>query len=135
MCRAFAPVLAANSGGAIVNMLSVVSFFTNPIYGSYCASKAAQWSLTNGIRTELARQGTLVVGVHAGYIETEMAAAFDAPKISPESVVQQVLDAVEAGDVEVLADDRTRLIKESLPHDHELIYPPIQASWDAAQSS
>ena len=58
MCRAFAPVLAANGGGAIVNMLSVTSFYTNLIDASYGASKAAEWSLTNGVRLELHHQGT-----------------------------------------------------------------------------
>ena len=100
MCRAFAPVLAAAGGGAIVNMLSVTSFFTNPFDASYGASKAAEWSLTNGVRLELHHQGTLVVAVHAGFIDTEMAALTDAPKISPESVAAQVFDAVEAGQVE-----------------------------------
>lgn len=132
MCRAFAPVLAANGGGAIVNMLSIVSFFTNPFNGSYGASKAAELSLTNGVRVELAGQGTLVVAVHAGFIDTDMTAGIDVPKISPESVAQQALDAVEAGEIEVLADERTRSVKASLPRDHELIYPSIQASWDAA---
>ena len=98
MCRAFAPVLAANGGGAVVNMLSVTSFYTNPLNASYGASKAAGWSLTNGIRIELAHQGTLVVAVHASFIDTDMAAGIDAPKISPESVAQQTFDAVEAGD-------------------------------------
>jgi NAD(P)-dependent dehydrogenase (short-subunit alcohol dehydrogenase family) len=130
MCRAFAPVLAANGGGALVNVLSVVSWFTNPVNGSYGASKAAEWALTNGIRIELARHGTLVVAVHASFIDTGMAAGFDAPKVSPASVVRQVLDAVEAGQIEVLADERTRHVKASLPRDHELIYPPIQAAWD-----
>jgi len=132
MCRAFAPLLAANGGGAIVNMLSVASFYTNPFTASYGASKAAAWSLTNGVRTELHHQGTLVVAVHAAFIDTDMAAGIDAPKISPESVAQQALDAVEAGQVEVLADERSRTVKASLPHDHELIYPPIQEFWDAA---
>jgi len=132
MCRAFAPVLAANGGGAVVNMLSVTSFFTNPFNASYGASKAAEWSLTNGIRTELHHRGTLVVGVHAGFIDTDMAAGLDVPKISPESVAAQVFDAVEAGQVEVLADERTRSVKASLPRDHELIYPPIQELWDSA---
>jgi NAD(P)-dependent dehydrogenase (short-subunit alcohol dehydrogenase family) len=130
MCRAFAPVLAANGGGAVVNMLSVTSFYTNPLNASYGASKAA-WSLTNGIRIELHHQGTLVVAVHAGFINTDMAALVDAPKISPETVAQQACDAVEAGQVEVLADERTRFVKASLPRDHELIYPPVQAFWDA----
>jgi short-subunit dehydrogenase len=132
MCRAFAPVLAANGGGAIVNMLSVTSFYTNPLNASYGASKAAGWSLTNGIRTELHHQGTLVVAVHAGFIDTDMAALVDAPKISPQSVAQQICDAIEAGQVEVLADDRTKFVKASLPRDHELIYPPIEEFWDAA---
>ena len=74
MCRAFAPVLAANGGGAIVNMLSVTSFYTNPFDASYGASKAAAWSLTNGVRLELHHQGTLVVAVHASFIDTDMAA-------------------------------------------------------------
>ena len=132
MCRAFAPVVAANGGGAIVNMLSVTSFYTNPLDASYGASKAAAWSLTNGIRVELAHNGTLVIGVHAGFIDTDMAALTDAPKVSPESVAQQVFDAVEAGQIEVLADDRSRFVKASLSRDHELIYPDVQAFWDAA---
>ena len=132
MCRAFAPVLAANGGGAIVNMLSITSFYTNQLNASYGASKAAAWSLTNGIRIELHHQSTLVVAVHAGFIDTDMAALVDAPKISPESVAQQVFDAVEAGQIEVLADERTRFVKASLPRDHELIYPPVQSFWDAA---
>jgi len=132
MCRAFAPVLAANGGGAIVNMLSITSFYTNPFNASYGASKAAGWSMTNGVRLELHHQGTLVVAVHAGFIDTDMAALTDAPKISPESVARQVFDAVEAGQIEVLADERTRTVKASLSRDQELIYPPIQEFWDEA---
>jgi NAD(P)-dependent dehydrogenase (short-subunit alcohol dehydrogenase family) len=132
MCRAFAPVLAANAGGAIVNLLSVTSFFSNPENGSYGASKAAEWSLTNGVRIELAQQGTLVVGVHAGFIDTQMAAelARGLPKLDPLDVVRQVLDAVEAGQVEVPAGQRTQRVKSLLPDDHEKIYPAIQATWD-----
>ena len=132
MCRAFAPVLAANGGGAIVNMLSITSFYTNPFNASYGASKAAAWSLTNGLRLELHRQGTLVVAVHSGFIDTDMAALVDLPKNSPDSVARQVFDAVEAGQVEVLADERTRTVKASLSRDHELIYPPVQEFWDEA---
>ncbi|HEY5358975.1 MAG TPA: SDR family oxidoreductase [Streptosporangiaceae bacterium] len=133
MCRAFAPVLAANGGGALVNMLSIVSWFTNPNNGTYGASKAAEWAMTNGVRVELARQGTLVVAVHAGFIDTDMTAAIDAPKISPADVARQVLDGVEAGQVEVLADERTRRVKASLSRDQELIYPAVQADWDNAR--
>jgi NAD(P)-dependent dehydrogenase (short-subunit alcohol dehydrogenase family) len=132
MCRAFAPVLAANGGGAIINMLSVTSFYTNPFDASYGASKAAAWSLTNGVRLELHHQGTLVVAVHASFIDTDMAALTNAPKDSPESVAQQAFDAVEADQVEVLCDERTRTIKAELSRDQELIYPPVQKFWDDA---
>ena len=132
MCRAFAPVLGRNGGGAIVNMLSVTSFYTNPFNASYGASKAAEWSLTNGIRLELHHQGTLVVAVHAGFIDTDMAAMVDAPKISPETVARQAFDAVEAVQAEVLVGERTRSIKASLSRDQELIYPSVQELWDSA---
>jgi hypothetical protein len=73
-----------------------------------------------------------VVAVHAGFIDTDMAALVDAPKNSPDAVAQQAFDAVEAGQTEVLADERTRTIKAQLSRDHELIYPPVQEFWDAA---
>jgi NAD(P)-dependent dehydrogenase (short-subunit alcohol dehydrogenase family) len=132
MCRAFAPVLAANGGGALVNILSITSWFANPLNGSYCASKSAAWSLTNAARVELRRQGTLVTGVFAGVIDTEMGAAFPhLPKTTPQRVVDQTLDGVEAGAEEVLCDDRTRSVKAALPHDLTVIYPQHQATWDA----
>ena len=114
MSRQFAPVLARNGGGALVNMASVLSWVTFPTVGGYAASKAAVWSLTNEIRQELSAQNTLVVGVHAGYIDTDMAAGVDQSKISPDDVVAQVLDAIEAGREEVLADGLSRAVKAGL---------------------
>jgi len=131
MCQAFAPVLARNDGGALVNMLSIVSFFNRPSIGSFCATKAALWSMTNGIRIELRSQGTLVVGVHAGFIDTRQAVGFHGPKHDPADVAALVLDAVEAGQEEVLADERTRTMKASLPRDQELIYPEVEKAWRA----
>jgi NAD(P)-dependent dehydrogenase (short-subunit alcohol dehydrogenase family) len=131
MCRAFAPVLGANGGGAIVNMLSLSSFRTSPFDASYGASKAAEWSLTNGVRLELHHQGTLVVGVHASFVDTDMSALTNEPKDSPESVARQAFDAVEAGQPEVLADQQTRTVKADLSRDQELIYPPLQEFWDS----
>ncbi len=125
MCRAFAPVLGANGGGALVNMLSVLSFISFPQIGSYSASKAAAWSLTNGVRLELAAQGTLVVGVHAGFIDTDMAARIDEPKISPIEVARQAFDAVEAGQLEVLADGLSRDVKAALSAELEVLYPAL----------
>ncbi len=67
-------MLAAHGGGAIVNMLPLFSFRISPFDASYGASKAAEWSLTNGVRLELHNQGTLVVGVHASFIDTDLSA-------------------------------------------------------------
>ncbi|NMN95466.1 SDR family oxidoreductase [Antrihabitans stalactiti] len=114
MSRQFAPVLGRNGGGALVNMASVLSWITFPAVGGYAASKSAVWSLTDAIRQELSAQNTLVVGVHAGYIDTDMAANVAEAKVSPEDVVAQVLDAVEAGQEEVLADGLSRAVKAGL---------------------
>ncbi|MGW0206513.1 SDR family oxidoreductase [Streptomyces sp. NPDC003233] len=114
MCRAFAPLLVGNAPGAIVNVLSIASWFTNPAMGSYSASKAAAWAMTNGVREELRDTGVLVVGVHCGYIDTDMAAHVNGPKNTPESIAAQAFDAVQAGRTEVLADERTRRAKADL---------------------
>jgi NAD(P)-dependent dehydrogenase (short-subunit alcohol dehydrogenase family) len=131
MCRAFAPVLAKNGGGALVNMLSVASWLASPFNGSYSASKSAEWALTNAIRTELRATGTLVVGVHAGWIDTDMAADVPAAKLSTRDVAAQTVEAVQRGDEEVITDDSTRQVKASLPSDHSSLYPEIQKQWDA----
>ena len=114
MSQAFAPVLRANGGGALVNMLSVLSWINMPVMSGYSASKAAAWSLTNGLRNELRGQGTLVVGVHAAFIDTDMARHVPAPKTSPDEVVRQVLEAVAQGQEEVFADAITRAVKTGL---------------------
>jgi NAD(P)-dependent dehydrogenase (short-subunit alcohol dehydrogenase family) len=112
--RAFAPVLAANDGGALVNVLSVLSWVAIPRTGAYSASKAAAWSLTNSTRAELRAQDTLVVGVHVAYMDTDMAANAPGPKLPPGELAVQILDAVEAGQEEVLGDEITRGAKAGL---------------------
>ncbi|HEX7841448.1 MAG TPA: SDR family oxidoreductase [Kofleriaceae bacterium] len=114
MARAFAPVLANNGGGAIVNVLSVASWLSSPQLATYGASKAAAWSLTNGLRNELRGQGTQVVAVHVGYIDTDLAREIQAPKLSPDEVVRAVLAGVEAGQDEVLVDELSRQVKQGL---------------------
>ena len=121
LSRAFAPVLAMNGGGAIVNLLSVVSWVAVPSAGTYSASKAAAWALTNWLRTALREQGTQVVGVHAGPVDTDMASEITLPKVKPIFVVRQALSAVEAGRDEVLVDEVTRQVKAGLS-DREGIY-------------
>ncbi|MFI5430146.1 SDR family oxidoreductase [Aeromicrobium sp. UC242_57] len=114
MTQAFAPILKANGGGAIVNVVSALSWFTLPTAGAYAASKAAAWSLTDSTRLELADQGTQVVGVHMGLVDTDMTAGTDAPKISPASLAAAGLDAIESGTDEVLGDDWAKLVKSGL---------------------
>ena len=104
MTRAFAPTLAANGGGAIVNMSSIAGHVNFPMLGSYSASKAAVHSLTQGVRAELAAQGTLVVGVYPGPVDTDMAASFPMEKASPKAVVQRILSAVATGEEDVYPD-------------------------------
>lgn len=110
--RAFAPVLGRNGGGALVNMLSALSWISMPNSGAYSVSKAAAWALTNGLRQELRGQGTLVVGVHAGYIDTDMVKGVDAPKTRPEDIALAVVRALQADAREVLADDTARNVKQ-----------------------
>ena len=115
LTQAFAPVLAANGGGAVVNVLSVLSWLTlGGQSGAYSASKAAGWALGNALRQELKAQGTQLVAVHAAFIDTDMARGAPGPKIAPEEVVSQTLAALEAGQAEVLADSVTRQVHAGL---------------------
>lgn len=134
MTRAFAPILAANGGGALVNVLSVASFYSLPFNASYCASKAAAWSLTNAVRLELHGQGTNVIGVHPGFVDTDMTTTVTDPKLSPADVAAQILDAVESGSPEVLTDDRTRTVKRTIPDHLTTLYPDLQRRWDTGDS-
>lgn len=128
LARAFAPVLARNNGGAIVNVLSALAWTTFPGVATYSTTKSAAWSLSNGLRNELAGQGTQVVSVHVGYMETDMAAHVDGPKTSPEDVARQTFEAVQAGRAEVLADEVSRQLKQGLSSPH----PPYAATVAAA---
>jgi NAD(P)-dependent dehydrogenase (short-subunit alcohol dehydrogenase family) len=117
--RAFAPQLA---GGAILNVLSVLSWIGFQGSGGYAASKSAEWSLTNGVRLELAGQGTQVTGLHLGAADTDMTAGYDVPKTDPAVVVKAGLDGLEAGDWEVLVDEWSRVAKAALTADPRAYY-------------
>jgi NAD(P)-dependent dehydrogenase (short-subunit alcohol dehydrogenase family) len=112
--REFAPVLATNGGGAIVNVLSALSWFAAPGSGSYSAAKAAEWNMTNGVRLELAAQGTLVQGVLLGAADTDITAGYDGPKIDPREVPRLSLDGLVDSSIEVIVDDWTAMVKASL---------------------
>lgn len=121
--RAFAPRLAAAGGGAILNVLSVLSWLTFPGYSGYAAAKAAQWSLTNALRLELAAQGTQVAGLHVGYLDTDMVASVDAPKSDPAVIAALALDALEQGSVEILADQDAQRTQADLSGGVAKLFP------------
>jgi NAD(P)-dependent dehydrogenase (short-subunit alcohol dehydrogenase family) len=123
--REFAPSLARNGGGAIVNVLSALSWFSTVGAGSYAAAKAAEWNMTNGVRLELAAQGTLVQGVLLGAADTDISAGYDGPKIDPRHVVRSSLDGLVSGSIEVIADDWTAMVKASLAADPAAFYARI----------
>lgn len=112
--QAFAGTLARNGGGALLNILSILSWIHSPVIGTYSVSKAAAWSLTNGLRHALRDQGTQVVGLHVGLIDTDLVRDFDRPKNKPEDVVRQAYDAIEAGAEEIAIDEATRQVKQHL---------------------
>ena len=110
--QAFAPILKANGGGAIINLGSIASHVNFPVLGTYSASKAAVHSLTQGLRAELAAQGTQVVGVYPGPVDTDMAEKFETDKTSPQEVVRQILDALERGEENVFPDQTSTQLYE-----------------------
>ncbi|MEU7870863.1 SDR family oxidoreductase [Dactylosporangium sp. NPDC049140] len=121
--RAFAPVLAANGGGHVLDVHSVLSWISQGT--SYSSTKAAVWQATNAFRLELAAQGTKVTGLHVGYIDTDMTRGIDGPKASAQDVARQALDGVEAGEFEVLADEISRTVKRGLSGDPAALYPQL----------
>ena len=112
--KAFAPVLKANGGGALLNVLSIASWINGGGLSSYAASKSAAWSLTNGLRNELAAQHTQVLALHMAYVDTDLTRGVDVPKSSPRDIVKRALDGLEAGLDEVLADELTRQVKHGM---------------------
>jgi len=135
LVQALMPVLARNGGGAIANVLSVASWFANPFMATYCASKAAEEVLTDAIRIQLRSQATQVVGVYAGYIDTDMAAGANRPKVDPRAVVDRTLAGIESGSDRVFADDRSEYIDRQIRTDPEAFYADLQRLWDARQTT
>jgi NAD(P)-dependent dehydrogenase (short-subunit alcohol dehydrogenase family) len=130
--QAFAPVLKRNGGGMIVNVLSNLSWFTSPALATYSATKAAAFSLTEGIRVELKSQGTRVAGVYAGFIDTDLTARIDAPKVSPDVVAANTIKGILEDQEDILADPGSGGVKVALDTDRQAFYRNIQQSWDAA---
>jgi NAD(P)-dependent dehydrogenase (short-subunit alcohol dehydrogenase family) len=117
MCRAFAPALKANGGGALVNVVSIVAKATIPAYGSYSASKGANLRMTESVRAELAAQKTAVHAVMTGAVDTDMAKGYDGPKNTTAEVAQAVLAGVQSGEEDIYVGDMTGWINGALKED------------------
>jgi NAD(P)-dependent dehydrogenase (short-subunit alcohol dehydrogenase family) len=124
--QGFAPVLAANRGGALLNILSVASWISSPGLASYAATKSAAWSVNNGLRIALKEQGTQVLGLHVGFIDTDMTQGIDLPKLAPADVVARAYEALEAGDKEVLIDELSKNVKRGLSQEPGIYLDVVQ---------
>src|SRR5215469_16615236 len=123
--RAFAPQLAASDQSAVLNILSVLSWVSFPGSGAYCAAKAAEWSLTNALRQELASQRTRVSALHVGYMDTDMARHVDAPKSDPAVIAKLAIDGIAVGDTEIIADETSRRVRGGLSGGVAALYPQV----------
>ena len=119
MCQAFAPIVEANGGGAIVNMLSVACLVQYPPNGTYTATKAAAMSLTEVMKFELRDRGVEVFGIYAGWIDTEMAGHAAVDKASPDEVARNTMLGIETGDSDIDATAGVAQTRTALRDDPE----------------
>jgi NAD(P)-dependent dehydrogenase (short-subunit alcohol dehydrogenase family) len=124
LSQKFAPILANNGGGAVINVLSDATWYARPMLAAYSASKSAAWSFTNAFRIDLRNQKTLVLGLHVGFMDTDMTKGFEMKKINPRQVAEAALTGIEDNKEEVLADDFTREIKRSLCNEQPMYLNP-----------
>jgi short-subunit dehydrogenase len=123
--RAFAPTIAANGGGSIHNILSVLSWISFPQSGAYCAAKSAEWSMTNALRAQLAEQNIRVAGLHVGLMDTDMAASVTAPKSDPADIAGTAIEGIESGPYEIVADDISNQVLSGLGGGGVALYPGL----------
>jgi NAD(P)-dependent dehydrogenase (short-subunit alcohol dehydrogenase family) len=121
VAKAFAPVLAANGGGALVNLHSVTAWIAGT--GTYGAAKAALIAITNTLRLALAPRGTQVLGVQLSYTDTDLIRQLDVPKNDPRTVARDIVAALQHGDSEVIVDDVSRQFKAALSRPVEGLAP------------
>jgi NAD(P)-dependent dehydrogenase (short-subunit alcohol dehydrogenase family) len=129
--RAFAPLIAANGGGAVLNVLSVLSWYHPTASGAYNAAKAAELALTNSLRLELAPRGITTTALHVGYMDTDMIAHLDVPKSDPAAIAALALDGVRDGELEVVADDISRTVRGALSAELPVLYPELTPAGSA----
>ncbi|MGW2822010.1 SDR family oxidoreductase [Streptomyces sp. NPDC001443] len=121
--RAFTPVIESRGGGAVLNVLSALSWISFPAVGAYAAAKSAEWSLTNAVRQQLAPRGISVSGLHVGYMDTDMARHVDGPKTDPADVARAAVDGIASGAAEIVVDDSSRQVQAGLSGGVAALYP------------
>lgn len=129
MAQAFAPIIEKNGGGAILNILSVVSWFTPPLSPAYAASKHAALALTDGLRFSLAHRNIKVSAAYPGFIDTDMTAGLDQPKSAACDIADAIIAGLERGDDHILPDERSRQVWRALRSDPHAFVANL---WQAA---
>ena len=124
--RAFVPVIEANGGGGVLNVLSVLSWVHVPPHESYAAAKAASWAMTDALRLQVAPKGIQVTALHVGYMDTDLTAGIDSPMSDPAVVAALTLDGVQAGAFEVLA-ELSKDVRAGLSAELTALYPQLNA--------
>jgi NAD(P)-dependent dehydrogenase (short-subunit alcohol dehydrogenase family) len=102
--RAFAPIIERSGGGAVANLLTVVSLASMPALGGYSAAKAAAFSLTQALRAQLRAKKIDVHAVFPGPIDTDMAKDITLPKTSPDVAARAIVEGIARGDEDILPD-------------------------------
>ncbi|WHZ01206.1 SDR family oxidoreductase [Neobacillus sp. YX16] len=125
MVRTFAPILANNGGGTILNILSALSWVSSGTVGAYTAAKAAEWALTNDLRLNLYPQNVRVAGLHVGFMKTDMTSSLEVPKSNPEDIAKIAVDGLESDSFEIVADDVSRKIQRVFAGGVSAIYPHL----------
>lgn len=123
MVRSFAPIISMNGGGTILNVLSVLSWYSSEGEGAYSVAKSAEWALTNAIRLELADQRIQVAALHLGYMDTDLAASVIAPKLNPADVAKITINGIEMDQSEILADEVSKTVQQGLAGGVLALYP------------
>jgi NAD(P)-dependent dehydrogenase (short-subunit alcohol dehydrogenase family) len=125
MIRAFAPGMVARGGGAILNVLSALSWFASTRFSAYSVAKSAEWAMSNALRLELADANVVVSALHVGFMDTDMIRTIDAPKSDPADIARIALDGVQAGAYEIVADDTSRRALAGLAGGVAALYPQL----------
>jgi NAD(P)-dependent dehydrogenase (short-subunit alcohol dehydrogenase family) len=118
--RAFAPALIVNQG-AVLNLLTILARVNLPFMGSYCASKAAALSLTQGLRGELGPKGVRIAAAMPGAVDTRMTAVLTIPKMTTAAAAAEILDGFEAGEEDIYVGEMARGLAQGLAHDHKAV--------------